>query len=225
MPQTVLLDRRLMAVANYVRNGAVFADIGTDHAYLPVFLLQNGMIRHAVAADINQGPIDRAITNISAYGLIGKVDTFRTDGLNGLDGRGITDIAICGMGGELIVKIIKEAPMTRQKGMRLILQPMTKSEVLREYLITNGYEIVDETLAETDRIYQIICVEYTGENTVYTNAELLIGKCNIEKKSDLLYKQLNNIKSVFTRVLDAKSKSGHETVYENEILNEVEKLL
>ena len=215
------LDRRLTAAADFVRPGAVFADIGTDHAYLPVFLAEKGRIKRAVAADINRGPIERAAVNIFSSGYSKIISTKQTDGLTGLDGMGITDIAICGMGGELIAKIIDAAEFTKDKSIRLILQPMTKAEVLRAYLSQNGFKIVGEALAKEDKVYQIICAEYTGENGTYTDAELYLGRINIEKKDPLLSELAEGVLTFFEKKRAGKATAQLDTSDEDRVINEI----
>ncbi len=215
------IDRRLLAAAGFVRRGAVFADIGTDHAYLPVFLVASGIALRAVAADINLGPLDRADENIAASGLSDRIETRLTDGLSGLHDLSLTDIAVCGMGGELIARIVDDAPWVRDSKIRLILQPMTKSEVLRGYLISHGFRIVDEALAESDRVYQIICAEFCGENDTYGDLELLLGRHNLERGGELLSSLAETLKRTLNTRIDGKRVSGRDTSYEESILSEM----
>ncbi|MBR2479117.1 MAG: SAM-dependent methyltransferase [Clostridia bacterium] len=217
------IDRRLLAAASFVRRGAVFADIGTDHAYLPAFLVSSGVVERAFAADINRGPLDRADENIALSGLADRIETRLTDGLCGLEGLSITDIAICGMGGELIARIINDAPWVRDGRVRLILQPMTKAEVLREYLISHGFRIVDEALAESDRVYQIICAEFCGESESYTPLELLLGRHNLERGGALLSSLAETLKRTLNARIEGKRVSGKEASYEEQILEEIKK--
>ena len=219
------LDRRLTAAANFVRPGAVFADIGTDHAYLPVFLAERGKIKRAVAADINRGPIERAEVNIFSSGYSKIISTKQTDGLTGLDGMGITDIAICGMGGELIAKIIENAEFTKDPSIRLILQPMTKAEVLRDCLLRNGFTIVGETLAKEDKVYQIICAEYTGNNGNYTDTELYLGRINIEKKDPLLPELTEGVLAFFNKKRAGKAEGGQNTESEDRMISALEEII
>ena len=133
------LDRRLAAAASFIREGAVIADVGTDHAYLPIALCLAGRISGGVVTDINKGPIERAMANIRAHQLDGRLAAIHTDGLRGAEKYSPTDITILGMGGELIAGIISRAEWTKDKSIRLCLQPMTHAEILRGYLAENGY--------------------------------------------------------------------------------------
>lgn len=173
-------DARLRTAADFVRQDAVFADVGTDHAYLPVFLLLAGRIRRAYACDIAPGPLARAEENVRKYGLADKVTLRLTDGLAGLEGEGLTDIAICGMGGEVMVSILSAAPFVRDGGVRLILQPNSRAAVLRRYLCAEGFAIEEErTVKAGDKLYFCLCCTYTGQRTVLTKAEAELGPYNL----------------------------------------------
>lgn len=157
------LDARLRAAAAYVRQDAVFADIGTDHAYLPLFLLAEGRIARAVLADINEGPLARAKEHAATYPYLSKLSFHLTDGLCGLGGLGITDIAICGMGGELIADILSAAPFVKAAHIRLILQPMSRPAKLRAYLAAEGFEILSETyVSAAGKHYACMHVAFGG---------------------------------------------------------------
>ena len=159
----ISIGARLLSAAKFVRQGAVFADIGTDHAYLPVFLLRAGVIKHAVCSDINEGPLENARKTALSWGVSDRISFSLSDGADGLRDD-VSDVAICGMGGELIAKIIDEAPSLRTKGVRLILQPMTKQEHLREYLDRNGFSVVGERYCtEAGKSYLVLAAEYTGK--------------------------------------------------------------
>ena len=142
--RSVTLDGRLNSVGKFVRQGAEFADIGTDHAYLPIYLLKCGRISSAVASDINEGPLASARANAEEMGVSEKIRFVLTDGARGLEDMGITDVAIAGMGGELIADIIENSPFLRDEKIRLILQPMSKQGHLRRYLSERGFDIVAE---------------------------------------------------------------------------------
>jgi len=170
---SITLSPRLLTAVPYVRAGHLVADIGTDHAYLPIHLCEAGILSPvtaangarvaAIAADINQGPVDRATEHIAAAGLSDCILPIRTDGLIGLDAYDPTDVIIFGMGGELIATILAASPWVLAGDRRLILQPMTHAEKLRAFLIENGLSIIGETLSqEGHRLYQTICAEPRG---------------------------------------------------------------
>lgn len=156
------LDGRLQAAADFVTPGGRVADIGTDHGYLPVWLAGTGKISSAIAADINEGPLQSAAANIAAEGLAGKIETRLTDGLAGIDLSDVTDIVVAGMGGMLIAEILeKELPLA---GKNLILQPMTQAPFLRRWLCENGFAILAETPAEAGgKFYTVLNARYDGE--------------------------------------------------------------
>lgn len=152
----ITLGDRLAACASLVRRGAFLCDVGTDHAYLPIYLCESGVISRAVASDINEGPILRAKENIAAHRLADKIDTALTGGLHSLEERGFSDIVIAGMGGLMIRDIISEAPFLRDEKISLVLQPMKNEDELRLWLSENGFLIADERLAlDSGKIYQI----------------------------------------------------------------------
>ena len=149
--KTLKISKRLEAAASFSRRGARFADIGTDHAYLPIYLYTTqGNV--GVASDINLGPTERAHANIISWKAQNSIDVVKTDGLCGIDKYLPDDIFILGMGGELIVKIISEAEWLKSEGKRLILQPMTHPEIVRKYLFDNGFDIVDELICNEGQV-------------------------------------------------------------------------
>ncbi len=216
------ISRRLAAAAEYVRQGAVIADVGTDHAYLPIFLCLSGKAVGGVASDIHKGPLKRAEENIRAYGLSDKLDTLLCDGLDGIALRHPTDILILGMGGELIADILRRADFTRQAGIRLILQPMTHPEILRGFLAENGYTICHESLVQEDRIYQIICAEYTGETAELTPLSALVGEQNLCRGDVLTFELLRHWKNVLSVRMEGKKSAGSEASEEETLLFEID---
>ena len=214
------LDSRMMRIADCVTRGGILADIGTDHGKLPVYLAKEGVIKSGVASDINAKPLEKARNNIIQNGLEDKLDTCLTDGLKGVERFMPTDVVIAGMGGELISKILEESTVDKN-GVRFILQPMTKEDTLRTYLCSNGYLIYDEHLVEEGKLYQIICAEYTGQQSNLTQAEALLGKINIERGGQLLEKLANKvIKRLKTRI-SGKKTAGLDFTEEEDVLRTV----
>lgn len=220
-----LPGKRLEAAAKLVRPGAFVADIGTDHAYLPIYLVGKGIATRAIASDINRGPLDRAASNIRAAGLEERITLLLTDGVVGLCGLGITDYIICGMGGELIDSITK-APFLRDPSVLLILQPMTKPELLRAGLLSRGFSIRDERLAEeAGRVYQIFSASFTGIQAAYSDAELLLGKENMTRGDELYYKLARREAEIIRRRLEGKRKAGLDVSSDEALLADIEATL
>lgn len=170
------LSPRLRAVAGLVPQGARFADIGTDHAYLPAWLLLNGVIERAVAADLRSGPLDRARETAEKYAVSDRMDFRLCDGLSGLSAGEADAIAIAGMGGDTIAHILGQAPWTKAGGITLLLQPMTSQPDLRRWLSENGYRIEREELArEGEKLYTIWLVR-DGAMDALSPAELWAGR-------------------------------------------------
>ena len=170
------IGKRLLSAAEFVRQGAYFADIGTDHAYLPLFLLEEGKIERAVCADINAGPLESARNNAEEYGLSERILFRLTNGAIGLSDMCITDYAICGMGGELITEIIEASEHLKRPDVRLILQPMSKQAHLRRYLAACGFATVGESYSyDSGKYYLCLAAEYTGEPVEIDDFEAEFG--------------------------------------------------
>ncbi|MDR1002738.1 MAG: class I SAM-dependent methyltransferase [Oscillospiraceae bacterium] len=154
---------RLRECGGLVRKGSVTADIGTDHALLPIWLLENGVCPFVYASDINEKPLETARRNIERHGLSDKITVLCGSGLERIETNAVSDIVIAGMGGGLIAEILSQAAWTKHSRYRLILQPMSKQAELRLWLGENGFDIVRE-IAVTDhgKDYTVICAEFSG---------------------------------------------------------------
>lgn len=194
----ITLDSRLSLCASFVRQDSKLADIGTDHAYLPVWLCQNGVCKSAVAADINPEPLSRGQLTIAQAGLEDKVKTRLSDGLKNISADEADDIVIAGMGGELIAKIILDCEYSRDKDKRFILQPMTKSELLIERLCQNGFEILSQDCCvASNKCYTVLLVQYSGEKRAYSEVYPYI--CELKPKENETH--LRFIKAHIERLL------------------------
>lgn len=218
------LDNRLSSALQFLRSGKILADVGTDHAYIPIFAVGSGISSAAIASDINDGPVKRAAIHVSSYGLSDKIKVIKTDGLTGLDKYRPDDIVIFGMGGELIVKIIDEAKWVRNSDIRLILSPMTNHQHLRKYLADEGFDIDKEVLSSSDgRIYQTLCCHFDEKVREMTEAELLFGRYNIEHniENPLFTELLAKTERIFREIVSGKETAGIDTSYENKIIEEI----
>ena len=202
------LSKRLLAAAGFARPSSFIADIGSDHAYLPIYLCTLGKIRGAVASDINEGPVARAKINIASAHLQKKITALHTDGLSGIEAYHPNDIFICGMGGELIASIIEAAPWTKNKDIRLILQPMTHAEKLRGFLNSAGYSIIGEEIVKEDKLYTVICAEYSGKIEEYSALELVFGKHLPKKRSPEFVEYAEYVRRVYETKKQGKSSAG-----------------
>ena len=218
------ISKRLCTVAQYVRDGAVVADIGTDHAYLPIYLAEQGKIKRAVASDINKGPLEKAKENIHNYGYDEIIDACLANGLAHINEYNPTDIAICGMGGELIAQILDASDYVKKEGVRLILQPMTSARELREYLSKGYFTIAENIVFEDGKLYQIICAEYDGKEKHYTDAELELGVRNIENGGEMYEKLLFSTIAKKQKKLDGQRLGGQNADETEKELQELLKL-
>lgn len=222
MTDKYTLGPRLFAAASLVRAGARVADVGTDHAYLPISLCLDGKVSGGVVSDINRGPIERARENINKYGLGNRLSAVLTDGLHGIEQYAPDDILILGMGGELIASIIEQAPWTKKAGIRLCLQPMTHPEHLRAFLCENGYAIIDERIAREDRkIYQIILAEYSGEQQTLSEEELLLGKINIARGGEELVALADSYVAVLEKRIKGIESAGATATKQRQLVTRI----
>ena len=158
-----MLDARLAAVAACVRPGRRVADIGTDHAYLPVWLVQEGICPAAIASDLRPGPLESARRTVETAGLQDKISLRLGDGLSTVSPEEAEDIVIAGMGGETIAAILAAAPWVRREAFWLVLQPMSRAEDLRRWLLTSGFSLESERLVTHGRrLYPVIVARYTA---------------------------------------------------------------
>lgn len=162
------MDKRLLTCAALCV-GDRLADIGTDHGYLPCYMVKNGLCKTALACDVAPKPLQSAREHISAMGLENSIETVLSNGLDSVDGKGVTDISIAGMGGELIADILSRAPWVKENKVNLVLQPMTKWDVLRKWLYENGFEVKKELPCREGRfVYSVMQAVYTGEKLSYS---------------------------------------------------------
>lgn len=203
-----VLTKRLLALADYIESGQIIADIGTDHAYLPIFLVHSGRCPLVIASDVKSSPIEVAQKNINKSGLGAKIELRLGCGLQVLRPDEVQVAIIAGMGGNTIKQILKQTPEVLVTLKRLVLQPMNDQAHLRYWLITNGWCLVDETLvSEDEHLYNVI-VAQPGREPVYDSLILEVGPKLIEKKHRLLPELLTKLKHKYQLVLAGVSKSN-----------------
>ena len=159
-----MISKRLELVASFVPQGAILLDVGSDHAYLPIELVEKGQIKGAIAGEVVEGPYQSAVKNVEAHGLKEKIQVRLANGLAAFEEADqVSVITIAGMGGRLIARILEEGLDKLANVERLILQPNNREDDLRIWLQDNGFQIVAESiLEEAGKFYEILVVE-TGQ--------------------------------------------------------------
>lgn len=201
------LSKRLETVASFVPTGAVVADIGSDHAYLPCYLVHKGIISRAVAGEVVKGPYESAVRQVRTEGLADQITVRMADGLAAVEEADHIDtITIAGMGGPLIVSILEKHPKALKSVTRLILQPNIHAKVIREWALANGWAILDEVILEEDeKIYEVLVLQ--RGNMSLTTAEVLLGSKLIAKRSDIFMKKWEREIANWQRVLQSIEKA------------------
>lgn len=197
----IKLSNRLSHVAALVPTGAVLADVGTDHGYIPIALVQQGRIQRALAMDIGKGPLERAKVHIRANGLEHCIETRLSDGLMGLKAGEADCVVIAGMGGGIVIHILQTGTI-REKGIgTLILQPQSEIHKVREYLVRKDYEIVAEDMVYEDGKYypmmkvkvqaeQLSAGELPDPQGIKQQVEFLYGKHLLAQRHPVLKQYL-----------------------------------
>ena len=185
------LSARLQAILEFAKGCKVLADIGTDHAYLPIEAVRAGFCEKAIACDVNKSPLESAEKNIQLVPFLDQLETRLGNGLVPLEENEADCIVISGMGGMLIWDILQAQPAKARFAKKLILQPQQSVERLRKNLHGAGYEITAEKLVYEDaRFYIILVARYTGsEVAAWTDREYFLGKYLCESPGYLQYLQ------------------------------------
>ena len=229
MQRTMIPDARLLTALPFLRAGARVIDVGTDHAYLPIYLAEQGLVSFALACDINEGPIASARANIRAAGLEDRIETMRTDGLAGTEYFSPDHILIFGMGGELIARILSDAPWVCTERISLVLQPMSRVSLLRRWLLENGFSITGESISFKEKYYQTIEARFDPTRArgacEWSEEELLLGKRNIEQNTKHLKGLILHEIGVLEGIVRGKSLAGADVTKEVQLLEGLNKRL
>lgn len=181
----VQLSQRLKDVARYVPQGARLLDVGSDHAYLPIYLLEAGQITSAIAGEVVKGPYESALANVSASAFSDKIQVRLANGLAAFEAEdGIDTITICGMGGRLIADILEAGKAKLAPVNRLILQANNREDDLRQWLMENGFKLVAETIMTENGKYYEIMVAEAGQMQL-SDRELRFGPHLMKEQSEV----------------------------------------
>ena len=217
------LSKRLQAVADLVSDGLVVADVGTDHGYIPIYLLETGKCVKAFAMDVNKGPLLRAKEHIAEHGLEGMIETRLSDGVKQLQVGECDAVVIAGMGGALTVKILDEGKEVFKSLKEFILQPQSELSKVREYLYEQGYSIIAEDMAWEDGKFYPMMKVVSGESDAYDAIELRYGKLLLSERHPVLKTFLEKEKMTKKNILQnlQKESGAHIEVRRKEIEEEL----
>lgn len=207
------LSMRLTRVASHVPTGATVADIGSDHAYLPCYLVSQGLAERAVAGEVVKGPYESAKKQVKQEQLEDKIEVRLASGLEAIHPEdGITAITIAGMGGPLIVSIL-DLGLEKLAGVsRMILQPNVHAKAIREWAQTHQWAIVEEEIIkENNKIYEILVLERSSQPVAYTPAQLLMGPVLMNQQTEAFQEKWQRESAQWTNII-ASIESTEQTL-------------
>ncbi|MDD3339622.1 MAG: class I SAM-dependent methyltransferase [Lachnospiraceae bacterium] len=204
------LSKRLQAVAELVTPGMRLADVGTDHAYIPIYLVQQKRIPSAVAMDVKQGPLERARANIEGYQLGSYIDVRLSDGLQALQPQEADTVVIAGMGGPLVQRIMTRGEKVLEQMQECILQPQSEIAQVRAFLAEQGYCITAENMIEEDGKYYPMMRVCHGKMHFTGNAETKYGPCLLRDRNPVLLAYLKREQQVQEKIKQQVTEHGRQ---------------
>lgn len=227
----IKISNRLMTVASLVSRDLVLADVGTDHAYVPIWLTQQKRIPYAIAMDISPGPLARAAEHIARYGMGGYIETRLSDGVKALAPGEAGAIVVAGMGGGLMMHILETGKQVCTRVEELVLQPQSELFRFREYLLREGYVTDAEEIVEEDgKYYPMMRVHYEGAQAYESSPEEELfqtyGRMLLIKQHPVLKEYLLRERSAYQKIaerLDQGSRSAEQAARREEILAVLER--
>ncbi len=220
------LSKRLQVIFDLVPDGAKVADIGTDHAYLPISLSLSLKAKRVIACDIKEKPLQKARENIEKFG-VSNVETRLGDGISPVLKGEADTIIIAGMGGDVISHILSCCDWIKDEKVTLLLQPMTSAEILRHFLAENLFYIEKEVpVSDSGKVYTVMSVKYTGVKSSYPLGFEFTGcvSCDSEDGSLYLYKQRKRILDCINQI-SALPEKAEETELYTKILSHIDYVL
>lgn len=218
------MNLRLNTLAEMVDSNSRVADIGTDHAYLPIELVKHNKINYAIASDIGADPLENAKKDIKEAGLENKIETRLGAGLDTVKKEDQIDtVVIAGMGGKLITDILNSAWLKHFCFPTLILGPNIGEEEVRSWVMIHGYQIIQEQLIyEAGHSYELIKAKYHGKVLPLTSEELLFGPIIIQNKNEVFYQKWQNQLIYYQKLLQNLNKAKNKDLERiNKIKNKI----
>ena len=204
------ISERLARIASFVPEGVKMADIGSDHAYLPIYLVQRGQVAGAVAGEVNEGPYRGADQHVRSFGLADRISVRKGDGLAVIQPGEVDCITIAGMGGGTIKEILAAGEQKLQGVSRLVLSPQGDGDTLRRWLQAHGWKIADEDMRiEAEKIYEIVVAE-RGEMNLTDPLDLEFGPILLAKRHPLIADRVDYELGKIDRAVRSIEKAGGE---------------
>lgn len=222
----LLIDKRLLLASSFVTRGGVAVDVGTDHAYLAVHLVKEGICNRCIACDVAEGPLGAAKKTVEENLLCDKIDVVLSDGLDSVCTDGVTDVIMCGMGGELIADIITRADALKGN-INIIAQPMTRADFFRKWLYENGFEIVEEKACAVDRfVYSVMKIAYCSRSVKVDDYFATVGRLDLSDKMSKAYvkekaQRMITAANGMLKSLDKKAQGADMLSLANKLLKDI----
>ncbi len=226
---TTSISKRLREIARFVTEENILADVGTDHGYVPIYLVKNKKISHAIAMDVRKGPLEKAKENIQKEHLEDKIETRLSDGLQKLKEKEAETILIAGMGGSLVIKILTEGNTVAKTAKELVLSPQSEIAQVRHFLEEHGYKVIAEkTIYEEEKYYTVMkavngCDQYK-EECFYSYGKVEVQE-DIETYLRYLHAELEKMTSIEEKLYKAGQEQANVQARIEEIKEKKQQLL
>lgn len=216
------IGKRLTLVADLLGEGELLADVGCDHAYLPIYMLETKRVNKAIAMDVAQGPLNIANYNINTHGYKGVCSTRISNGIDKLNIGEADLLSICGMGGGLISQILENGKDKLNSFRRIVIEPQSEVYELLDKLVILKLKVIEEAfIKDRNKYYPVFVIEYT-ENT----NKHFYGKTLLENNDfrEYVIKRLNSLRNVLVKIENSNNNPSHEVLREIEHLAKLEKM-
>ncbi|MBA1435061.1 tRNA (adenine(22)-N(1))-methyltransferase [Bombilactobacillus bombi] len=225
------LSPRLQTIVDMVPAVKCVADIGSDHAYVPIYLVQHKLIQRAIASEVSPGPLSISQKDIQAANLQTQISTRLADGLAGLHAVDEVDLAvIAGMGGQLITQILKRGQEQLQYIPQLILEPNNDEACVRAWLSQQQWQIIDENIVQEGRhIYEIILAQQTSAAPALSSQEIMFGPCLLKKRDEVFIlkwqEQLRRARFMYHNLQKAAKAQPQKILLAQKRIQQIEEVL
>ena len=222
------ISKRLLCCASMVQSGARVADIGTDHGYLGIYLLQSGAARHVIACDLRKDPLENARRNAKLFGVDGEMEFRLSDGLEKILPDEVDTVVMAGMGGDLIQKILSQCPWHKREGLQFILQPQSAGNVLRRWLCEDGFEIQREEPVQDGHFLYTVMELRQGEPSPLTPGTEYASPALLASKSPLVGTYLARVENALQETVrgltNAEKQRPERLAYFGQALLEIQEM-